>query len=228
MALFGLAYGSAVGVVQEYADNEFIREMLAAIGGASLVEQWLSMIISLLAMVCTIYAIIATLRLRGEETSGRAEPVLATGLSRTRWAGSHLLVAFTGGALVLLASALALGLSAAATQGDRGLVGPILAAALAYLPAMWLTAGLAVAIFGLYPRAVALAWAILVYAIAIGYFGVLLQLPEWMMNLSPFGHVPRLPGEDFTALPLVILAAIAAALVGAGLAGFRRRDLDTP
>jgi ABC-2 type transport system permease protein len=226
MLLLNLAYGSISGVVEDYADNEIVREMMAAVGGASLVEQWISTILSLVAMIGTIFAVLTTLRLRREETSGRAEPLLATGVSRTRWMASHLAVALLGGAVVLLAAGLALGLSAAASQGDGSLIAPIIGAALAYTPAMWVTAGVAAALFGLLPRAAGLVWTVLVYAILIGYFGVLLRLPEWALELSPFAHVPRMPGEPFAALPVLVLTALAAALVGIGLVGFRRRDLD--
>lgn len=225
MGLFGLAYGSAAGVIEEYSDNAFIQEIMADAPGTSLVEQWLSMIVSVLAMVCTVYAIQAVLRLRGEETGGRAEPVLATPLSRVRWVVSHVAVAFGGGAVVLLVTGAALGATAGVSQQDAQLTSSLLGAAAAHLPAMWLTAGLAVAVFGVLPRAMPLAWAVLVYSIFMGYLGVLLQLPEWMMNLSPFGHVPRLPGEELTLLPLLLLAAGAVALVALGLVGVRRRDI---
>jgi ABC-2 type transport system permease protein len=48
-----------------------------------------------------------------------------------------------------------------------------------------------------------------------------------MNNLSPFGHVPRIPIEDPNWTPLLALTAIAAGLIVVGLYGFRRRDLET-
>ena len=47
------------------------------------------------------------------------------------------------------------------------------------------------------------------------------------MNLSPFGHLPKLPGTEMQWTPVLLLTAMAVALTGAGLAALRRRDLLT-
>ena len=60
----------------------------------------------------------------------------------------------------------------------------------------------------------------------IGMFGMLFKLPSWVIDLSPFQHVPAIPAQDFSAQPLIILTLIAAALVSIGLIGFRRRDVS--
>ena len=226
MFVGGLAYGSAFSAIEDYQDNEFIQRMIEDIGGASLTESFMSIIIVVLAIVCTIFAIIAVLRPRREETSGRAESVLATALSRTRWAATHVVIAMAGGVALLLVSGAGLGVGAAASTGDAGYIGQALGATLAYAPALWLTAGLAVTVFGLTPRVIGLAWAVLVYGGFVTYFGGLLDLPGWMLDLSPFQHIPRMPADDFTAVPLLILTMIAAALIAVGLTGFRRRDVE--
>lgn len=227
MLLAGLGYGSAVDVMEDYADNQTIQDILEDIGGATITESWLSMVIAILAIVCTIFAIIAGLRPRREETSGRAELVLATGLSRTRWVATHAAIALAGGTALLAVSGVGLGLGAAAAVNDAGSFWEVLAATLAYAPTLWVTAGLAITVFGIVPRATGLAWALLGYAIFIVYLGGLLQLPGWMQDLSPYTHIPRMPADEFTALPLIVLTAIAAALVAVGLYGFRRRDLES-
>jgi ABC-2 type transport system permease protein len=153
--------------------------------------------------------------------------VLATGASRIRWVGSHLTVALAGSAVLLLLAGLGLGATASAALEDASVLPRLLGAALAYVPAVWLTVGLGVALFGLVPRASVLVWIVIAYAGTVGYMGDLLGLPDWMEDLSPFGHVPLLPAHGFTLLPLVVLTAIAAGLIAIGLAGFRRRDLTT-
>jgi ABC-2 type transport system permease protein len=140
---------------------------------------------------------------------------------------THVTIALAGGTALLLVTGLGLGLTAAGVSGDGDLSWKVLGAILAYAPALWLTAALAVTVFGWVPRAIGLAWALLAYAILMVYLGGLLQLPQWALNLSPYTHIPRMPAAEFTALPLVILTVLAAALVAAGLAGFRRRNLDS-
>lgn len=224
--LLGSTYGSATNVIDSYADNEVLRQMMEAVGGGSLTESWLSLICAILAIVATVFSVIAALRARREETDGRAEAVLATGLSRSRWLGSHALVAMAGGLLLLIASGIGLGLGAAASTGDPRWFGELLTAQLAYAPALWATSALAVAVFGILPRATAASWGLLGWAVLVAYFGGLLRLPQWLVDISPYQHIPRMPAAEFTALPLVLLTVVAAALVAIGVAGFRRRDLE--
>lgn len=227
MLLFGSAYGSAIDVVESYEGNQAVQEIIKNLGGATLTESWLAMIIALLSVVCTIFAVIAALRPRREETSGRAESVLATALSRSRWLASHVAIAMLGGVFLLLVTGVGLGLGAAVGSGDTGLFGEVVGAMLAYAPALWVTAALSVTVLGVAPRAIALAWALVVYAILVVYLGGLLDLPGWMLDISPYTHVPRMPVEEFTAPPLVVLTLVAAGLIGVGFVGFRRRDIES-
>ena len=58
--------------------------------------------------------------------------------------------------------------------------------------------------------------------------GALLELPQWLLDVSPFTHVPAVPAEPFAAAPLLWLGAAALALGALGFAAFRRRDLAIP
>lgn len=55
--------------------------------------------------------------------------------------------------------------------------------------------------------------------------GPSVHLDQWAMGVSPFTHIPRLPGSAFSALPLVVLTALALAVATAGLAGLRHRNI---
>jgi hypothetical protein len=45
------------------------------------------------------------------------------------------------------------------------------------------------------------------------------------MDISPFTHIPKLPGGAVSAQPLLWLCAVALTMAMIGLAGLRRRDL---
>jgi ABC-2 type transport system permease protein len=78
---------------------------------------------------------------------------------------------------------------------------------------------------GLAPRVSSLAWAIPAYGLAVAVVGGLSSLPEVFKNLSPFHHIPQVPADEFTALPLVVMSALAVVFTIAGVVGFNRRDV---
>jgi ABC-2 type transport system permease protein len=228
-AVAGLSFGViAQDMAQFAAQDPETAEILASLGGSgSITDIYLAAILSWIALLAAGYAVQATLRLRAEEAELRAEQVLATATSRTRWAGSHLVVAAVGSAAVLAAGGLLAGLAHGLRAGDLGGELPrVLGGALVQLPAVWVMAAVGAALFGLLPRLVVGAtWAVLAVVLFVTMFGEPLQLSRWVLDLSPFAHLPRLPAAAFTAAPLAWLLAVAAALAAAGLAGLRRRDL---
>ena len=96
---------------------------------------------------------------------------------------------------------------------------------LVYLPAVWLLVGLAVALFGLLPRAMGAAWAAMAAFFVVGFFGELLKMPAWVNDLSPFQQTPHLPAAPLTVLPLVVIVLLGVALLSIGILAFGRRDL---
>ncbi len=92
-------------------------------------------------------------------------------------------------------------------------VGRFVGAALAQAPAVWLVAALAVAAYTLRSSWAVLGWAFLVLFLTLGQLGELLSLPQWVIDLSPYVHVPRMPVEAFTAGPSSVLTLLAAVLL---------------
>jgi ABC-2 type transport system permease protein len=226
MAALAAAYGSIADSINDFVkDNQALTDLIAAQGSGTLVEQYLAMSFRVLALVATGFAIQSVLRIRSAESAGRAEPLLATPVSRTRWAASHLVVAFAGSLVVLVITGLAFGLTDAAVTGATNVVGDAVVGVLTFAPAVWVLAGLAAALVGAVPRATGVAWGALGVCFVIGMFGQLLGLPTWVQDVSPFQHVPPSPAVDVDAAPLVVLLALAVAFTGAGLAAVRRRDV---
>jgi ABC-2 type transport system permease protein len=109
---------------------------------------------------------------------------------------------------------------------DEGIAfGTLYSAAMVYLPAMWIMIGIAVLFIGFAPKLSGLTWLYLTYSILVVYLGGMLQFPEWMGKLTPFGHIPKLPVEDLNSMKVSILTIIAIVLLAVGFIGYNKRDI---
>ena len=228
LGLYALLAGSIVhGVGNEIGDSATIRDIINRFGGTDAVEAaFVTISFSFLGIGAAALAISATLRLHSEESAARAETLLAGSVGRLRWVTSHLVFAVVGTAVALLAAGVVAGLTYGIATGDiGGKLGGVLAAAAVQLPSVWLLAAITLLLFGLVPRFTPVAWGVFVAFIAVYFLGSISAMPQWVLDLTPFAHVPRVPGQPFHAAPLLWLLAVDVVLTLIGLAAFRRRDV---
>jgi ABC-2 type transport system permease protein len=228
LSLYGLVIGSVVhGIGDEIGGSATAREIVARLGGTDAMEQaFVAVAFSMLAMVAAAFAISLTLRLSQEESSQRAETLLAGAVSRSRWLASHLVIAVVGSAVAILIAGLVAGLTYGIAAGDVGGKLPtVLGTAAVQLPSVWLLAAVTVALFGLLPRFAPVAWGVLVAFIALYLLGSISGFPQWLLDLEPFAHTPHVGDGTFTAAPLLWLLALDIALMMLAAWAFRRRDV---
>jgi ABC-2 type transport system permease protein len=226
--LFAVCGAAAQGIGQLFGTSSTLEREFTRLGGqAAITNAYLAALMLLAGLVAAGYIVSVILRLRTEEAGHQAELVLATATGRTRWALSHIAVAVLGAALLVAVAGAAAGLGYGLRTGSPGTwAATMTGAALAQLPPVLVLAGVAVAVFGRWPRAcVPAAWTALGLVVVISLFGPALQLSRWVLDVSPFDHAPRLPGGPVHAAPLLWLCGVALALSAAGLAGLRRRDI---
>ncbi len=227
LALYGAIIGSVVhGISGELGSSKAVNDVIARLGGArGLEDSFIAIAFAMVGIMAAAYSISAALRMYSEESADRAESVLSAAVGRIRWAASHLLFAIGGPALALLISGLLAGLLYSAATNDMGQTGRVLSAALIQLPAVWLFTGAAMLLFGVVPRWATLAWGVFVAGVALYLLGSVAGIPQWVLDLDPYSHLPKLPSESFRATPVVILLVIDIVLIGVGLYGLRRRDM---
>jgi len=220
LGLYGLLIGSvAHGVGDELGGSASARDILTRLGGTSALEQaFIAIAFTLLGMVASAFAVSLTLRLHQEEADRRAETLLAGSVGRTRWLASQLTIALGGTTAAMLAA----GLLAALTYGSLPMV---LGSAAVQLPAIWLLVAATVLLFAVLPRYAPIAWGLLVGFIALYLLGSLAGSPQWLLDLQPYTHIPRVGAGSFAAAPLIWLLLIDIVLIAVGASGFRRRDL---
>jgi ABC-2 type transport system permease protein len=110
--------------------------------------------------------------------------------------------------------------------GSVGDVAGVLGGSLVQLPAVWVVMGIVVAAFGVRARYGVAGWVALTAFLLLGEVGAVLKLPRRVLDLSPFAHVPQLPGAPVPAAPVVALLGVAVLLGVFGLACFVRRDVE--
>ena len=226
LAVGGLAFGAyteALITALEDLPDVFID----LFGGAEeMVAGYLAYMAVFMSYVVAAFAILAVQSLRAEETRGRAEPILATPVSRRTWLATNLGV--TAAAVVVLMAVIgaATGIGAAIVTGDGHHIGDLLLAHLNHVPAVLVVLGVAALLFGVLPRAIAVTWVIVGYGLVVGTFGPMLELPDAAYDLSPFEHAAQLPLEEFALAPLLVAAAVALATAVIGWFGLRRRGIN--
>ena len=226
LVVLGVVIGGLASNIDSFLTSPQAKELIISLGGVqSIRDAFLAVEMGMVGVVASVYGVQATMRLRTEESALRVEPLLATAVGRVKWAGSHLMIALVGAAVLLIVVGVSAGLASAVQVGDSHQFGRVMVGALVQIPAVWLIIGIVVAAFGLVPRFILIGWVALAAFVLLGEFGSLFDLSQTVMDISPFAHVPRMPGGDFAAAPLLWLTAIAAGLIALGLAGFRRRDV---
>lgn len=227
MFVLGASYGSVLGDLDSFfGENAAMVELLQLEEGESMLERFLPMLMIVIALFATIPPVMAMNKLRGEEKKERMVHLISRAVSRTTLLGSYLLIAVVNGFVMIFLAALGLW-SAGTAVVEGGLSAELIFGnAFSYYPAMLVMMGLAVLLTGILPKFTSLIWAYLFYSFVVLYLGDIFQFSDWVGDLSPFGHIPQTPMEEFSILPLFVLTVIAAVLTVIGFIGFRRRDIE--
>jgi ABC-2 type transport system permease protein len=224
--VFGGVLDSVGGV---FGDSPEAASFVSSLGGSDiLVDAFIGVIMSIMGWITSVYAIQALLRLRGEEEGGHLESILASKVSRGKWLVSHMFWTCLGVILLLVVSATAAGVAYGLTSGDMAVhIRTMLESVIVQAPAIFVIMGAVLLFFGVVPRLTGLfSWSLYGLFLLFGQFGELLKLPQWLLNASPYTHLPSVPTEGISLQPMVALLLVAVLLGVLGLISFRRRDIS--
>lgn len=225
--LFGALFGSVAPHLGSLFDSPAARSALEALGGRGRVEEtMLAALLALMAAMMSAYAVQVTVSGAHEEADGRTPEVLASTGSRARVFASQAGLALAG----TLALAVAYGVGSSVGYGSQvdgvpHALGRLVPAALAHVPAMWVMASVALLAWAWWPHATWAGWAALVGFVTLGEVGPLLDLPGWVVGLSPFQHVPAVPVQPVDVGAELALLAATVLLLAAGWWRYRARDI---
>ena len=229
LAVFALGIGSLAGSVdQMLQQSDGLADQIRQRGGAAvdLREAFYVTMIGIFAPLIAILALQLLATLRREELAHRVELVLSEPIYRTRLLGAHAAyaIATSAIALTMVGALLALPEAVAGPAGVQ-LVGGLIEATIVQLPGVIMVLGLAVALHGWAPRYRIVSWLLVGWSLAVSWFGQAAGLPDAILRLTPWAHLPQLPADTMTWPPIIVTSAIGLALLAIGFIGYRRRDL---
>jgi ABC-2 type transport system permease protein len=209
--------------------SENVRRQLEKLGTGSVVTPsgWLGFAFIFFILAVSVFCCTQIASMREDEAEQRLETLLAEPVGRSGWLAGRLLVAAAGAAAVALAAGV-LAWAGAAAQGASVSLPRMLEAGANTLPPALLFLSLGALAFALAPRAsTAIAYGLVGLAFVWELFGALLEVPHWLLALSPFHDVGLVPGEPFEAGAAAIMLALAGVAAIAAVTMFRQRDLTS-
>jgi ABC-2 type transport system permease protein len=161
-----------------------------------------------------------------DETSGRLEFLLATPLSRIRWAGNTAIGVLVDMALVVVLTAIGIAIGGATAGGD--LLTPLTGTFVLFAYGAALI-GIGVAVGGLWATRLAAPVVALVVLLTwlLQILGPLFNLPDFVQQLALTNHYgqPMVGVWDWGGIALSLGIAVLGVVIGAW--GFKRRDLKS-
>lgn len=229
LGLLALAFGMLARDFSEaVADMPTMVELADAVGWVAIdtPEGIVAYTFTIIALLLAVFAVGQAVAIREEEASWRIEHLMVRPLSRITWLTTRIVHSLA--AVVLLALVAGVGAWAGtALVGTPVSLIDALAAGLNTVSVAWLAFGLAIALVGVVPRLTApLSYGLVLGFYLIDFVGGMLELPEAVLELSPFAHLASVPVVDVNLAATGVSLAVAAVGIVVGLVAFRRRDLQ--
>lgn len=226
--ILGLSFGAMLGDIEKQLQtNEMMMQIFTQGVEGGILEQFITVIMSIVAMLSTIPVITSILRLKSEENANRLDNVISKAVSR-----SKLMTGFFANALiisVLLQVLFAISFWIAGKQvviNENFELCEILKSSLVYLPAIFIMLGITLMLVGCFPKLTVGVWIYYAYSFFMIYFGGMLKLEKWTQKISPYGNVPKIPVDNMNYETIFIMILIFACLATVGYIGYNRRDLQ--
>ncbi len=227
VGVFALILGVVSKSVSSAGIPPGVQRELAKLGSGSIATPtgYLAFVFLFFVLVVSLFACAQVGAARHEEADGRLETLLALPVGRTRWLGGRLALAAGGACLISLTAGLLTWIGAT-SAGIHISPARMLEAGANCLPVALLFLGIAALAYAIVPRvSAAIAYGVLTVAFLWQLVAALLDVPQWLVDLTPFAHVGLVPTQPFRTGAATVMLAVAAGCALAAVWVFRRRDL---
>lgn len=234
----GLSFiGVFIGAITPNISMDAMGEMLAQLSGWGSAmmkignqEGFIALSVYILGLMggLSVFVLTFVQSMRGEENEGYVEILLSKPVSRSKWMGSYLAVAFAGSAIILLAFGIISGSGWSIGSGNLEPLFRVTAMSLSKIPSVWIIIGIAAFLYGWLPRLASflgwVIWGVFVLVEMLWEAGI---VGWYAMKWTPFAYVHySIPIDELSVISLVLLTVIAVIFTLLGLIGFKRRSIN--
>jgi len=187
--------------------------------------RFVTLLMSIMTILAAVPTLMMLLKTRSEEKKGYNEHLISRTVSRTKLLSCYFIHSIVTSVLMVFAVILGIWSAAYAVMDEPFSFLEVFQSGMIYLPAIWFMVGIGLLLMAYLPRLTGIVWGYLGYSIFAVYLGKLLQLPEWITKLTPFGYVPQIPIDDMNWNNTIILSVIALLFIIVGFIQYKKRDM---
>lgn len=236
LSILGAVYGSMFDQIGDFLKhNHDLAHIMGIMNSHMLVKQmqaqYLAMLLIIITLLITCYAVANLMRLVREERKGRFEQLYSLPLGRGRVYLTYVAQTIVLSGLVQLCALLTLWGTQAGNRNAL-IFTAVMKPGLAYLAAVWCVVGILCLFIAFAPRLQGVIWVYIGFAFLLSYLGNIVTIDQKIKNLNIFGHVMKRVAGTVTAntpdWPTIwLMLGSTVILIVLGMIGYRQRDLIT-
>lgn len=224
--IMGFSFGGMLDeIISQLEKNDMMKQIFITSNNTAILDQFISVMTSIVAIIGTIPCIIAVLKINSEETSGRMDIIMSHKVSRFSIIGSYFYIAIIISVVLQMLFAVSMWAGGRTVLKDPIEVTYFLKSALSYLPAIWMMIGLFTLMIGIFRKGIIIAWLYYGYSVFVIYFGSMLKLSEKASKLTSYGNIPNVNIDDcnYTGIICVFLISVILSIIG--FVGYKKSDI---
>ena len=232
LMILGFTYGSIFNTIGDILKT---NPTMATLFGAGAIHKANVLIIKhFVAILMIVFGVLALFPgiqiinyLKSGEAKGYLELIHSKPVSRNYLFTSVLVLGILTSLAALFAGMLGLQLGGASVMKHPIELSVFIKAFYAYISPVLVILALSACIVGWLPKISSFGYLYAGFALFVGYFGKLIDLPKWVGKLTPFGYIPNVPVNKLDAGTMWWQIGIAVLLIIVGYIGYHVRDLKS-
>lgn len=232
LMILGFTYGSIFNTIGDILKT---NPTMATLFGAGAIHKANILIIKhFVAILMIVFGVLALFPgiqiinyLKSGEAKGYLELIHSKPVSRNYLFTSVLVLGILTSLAALFAGMLGLQLGGASVMKHPIELSVFIKAFYAYISPVLVILGLSACVVGWFPKISSFGYLYAGFALFVGYFGKLIDLPKWVGKLTPFGYIPNVPVNKLDAGTMWWQIGIAVLLIIIGYIGYHVRDLKS-